>query len=205
LNDKYETVELNRTIVQIIEKRKPQSVAQLITLVEEQLHLPKDRILDTVLKLQNQGTIKLKSQISSAAPNFAAYLKTHEAIWYWSALATATITVALVLTAPEGFPWNYLRSTFGIIFVLLLPGYAFIKALFPAQMPIKTSTQNLDTIERIALGFGMSIALVPIVGLLLNYSPWGIRLTSLVPSLFALTLAFATAAVIREYQTRRQA
>jgi uncharacterized membrane protein len=45
---------------------------------------------------------------------------------------------------------------------------------------IKTSTENLDPIERIALSLGMSIALVPIVGLLLNYTPWGIRLTPIV-------------------------
>jgi uncharacterized membrane protein len=47
----------------------------------------------------------------------------------------------------------------------------------------------------------MSLALVPLVGLLLNYTPWGIRLTPITLSLTALTLTFATAAVIREYQS----
>jgi uncharacterized membrane protein len=45
----------------------------------------------------------------------------------------------------------------------------------------------------------MSIALVPIVGLILNYTPWGIRLTPITISLLALTLVFATMAVVREY------
>jgi uncharacterized membrane protein len=52
-----------------------------------------------------------------------------------------------------------------------LPGFTFIKALFPAEVPIKTSSENMDTIERVALSFGMSLALVPIVGLILNYTP----------------------------------
>jgi uncharacterized membrane protein len=38
----------------------------------------------------------------------------------------------------------------------------------------------------------------------LNYTPWGIRLTPIVLSLVALTAIFATAAVIREHQTRTQ-
>ena len=70
-------------------------------------------------------------------------------------------------------------------------------------MPTKTSTENLDTIERIALSLGMSIALVPIIGLLLNYTPWGIRLTPIVLSLLALTLVFATTAIIREHQSKK--
>jgi uncharacterized membrane protein len=90
----------------------------------------------------------------------------------------------------------------GAVFVLWLPGYAFIKALFPEQLPVKTSDKDLDTIERIALSVGMSLALVPMVGLLLNYTPWGIRLTPIVLSLLALTTIFATAGVIRERQIR---
>lgn len=98
----------------------------------------------------------------------------------------------------------YIRYVLGGVFVLWLPGYTFIKALYPTQVPIKTSSENLDTIERVVLSAGMSIALVPMVGLLLNYTPWGIRLTPVTLSLLGLTLTFALAAIIREYQTRVQ-
>ena len=60
----------------------------------------------------------------------------------------------------------------------------------------------METIERLALSIGMSLVLVPIVGLILNYTPWGIRLTPITLSLLALTIVFATAALFREYQTR---
>jgi hypothetical protein len=53
----------------------------------------------------------------------------------------------------------------------------------------------------IFLGSGMSLTLVPIVGLLLNYTPLGIRLTPIVLSLLTLTTIFATVAVIREHET----
>jgi len=116
------------------------------------------------------------------------------------------VTTVAVFTIPENaVPLVYLRSSLGIIFVLFLPGFTFIKALFPAKVPVKTSSENMDTIERVALGFGMSLVLVPIVGLILNYTPWGIRLTPITLSLLALTTVFATAAALREYQAKAQA
>jgi hypothetical protein len=198
--------ELTLTIIRIINERKPQDVNQLVTLVKEKLPLSKEKILDAVLKLQSQEKIKLDYPPPPPSPKLTTYIKTGQALWYWATVATAAITVAVVFTVPENFyPWSYLRNALGIIFVLWLPGYTFIKALFPVHVPIKTSTENLDTIERVALSLGMSIALVPIIGLLLNYTPWGIRLTPIVLSLFALTLVFATAAVIREQQIKKQA
>jgi uncharacterized membrane protein len=101
------------------------------------------------------------------------------------------------------YPWIYARNIFGVIFVLFLPGYALIKALFPVNMPIKTSAENLETLERFALSIVMSIALVAIVGLLLNYSPWGIKLDAMVLSLLAVTLIFATAALVRGIQVSK--
>jgi len=197
---------LTKTIIQTMNKRKPQDVKQLITLVRESLPLTEGEILDAILKLQSQGKINLDNQPLPASPKLATFMKTNQALWYWVTIAIATITVAVVFTVPEDFyPWSYLRNVLGIIFVLWLPGYAFIKALFPVQVPIKTSTENLDTIERIALSLGISIALVPIIGLLLNYTPWGIHLTPIVLSLLALTLVFATTAVIREQQIKKQA
>ena len=110
----------------------------------------------------------------------------------------------VVFLVPENlYPLRYVRNVLGTVFVLWLPGYAFVKTLFPVHVPIKTSNENLDTIERIALSIGLSLALVPLVGLLLNYTPWGIRLVPIVLSLFVLTLVFATAAVLREHQNNK--
>jgi hypothetical protein len=206
LNDNSKTDELTLTIIKTINERKPQNVKQLAASVKERLPIAEEKILEAILKLQDQGTIKLEDQPSPASMKLTAYMKTSQALWYWATISVATLTVAIVFTVPEDFyPLTYLRNALGIIFVLWLPGYTFIKALFPAQVPIKTSTETLDTIERIALSVGMSIAIVPIVGLILNYTPWGIRLTPIVLSLFALTLVFATAATIREQQTKKQA
>jgi DNA-binding Lrp family transcriptional regulator len=199
------TDELTRTIIQIIREEKPQNVKQLISLLKDRISLEEKKILDTVQKLQNQGTIKLESPPVLPSAKLTLYLKSSQVFWYWATIAMAILTVVVAFTIPEGFyPWTYLRYGLGVLFVLWLPGYVFIKALFPEHLPMKTSTEKLETVERIALSVGLSLVLVPIVGLLLNYTPWGIRLTPVLLSLFALTLVFATAAVIREWKIKQQ-
>jgi len=195
---------LTQTILQTIKEQKPETVEQLATLVAQKTALPEQQVINRILKLQNQGKIKLTQQPVSAPSDLATYITTGQALWYWASIIIALATAISAFTIPEDlFPLVYIRYALGTIFVLWLPGYTFIKALFPTHVPIKTSSEDLDTIERIALSIGMSLALVPIVGLLLNYTPWGIRLTPIVLSLLALTIVFATVALIREKQAKK--
>lgn len=58
-------------------------------------------------------------------------------------------------------PLSLIRIIFGSIFVLFIPGFAWTFAFF--------SKNEIDVIERIALSFGLSIALVPLTVFYLNY------------------------------------
>lgn len=82
------------------------------------------------------------------------------------------------------------RIVLGLPLVLFLPGYALIALLFPRKA-------DLDAIERIALSFGLSIAVVPLIGLGLNYTPFGIRLSPVLFSLSVVTIALALGACWR--------
>ncbi|MQY62389.1 DUF1616 domain-containing protein [archaeon] len=157
--------------------------------------MPEKDTLEHVIHLKNQGKITLKNHQTLVSPVLRSYIFSTEASWYWAIIAVAVATAALVFTVPENaIPIVYVRYVLGSIFVLFLPGYSLIKALFPEK--------ELDNIERAALSIGMSLALVPITGLILNYTPWGIRTTPVTLSLLALTTVFATAAIIREHQTK---
>jgi len=157
-------------------------------------------ILDVIIKLQNDGKLHLTEPQQKTLAT-SAYLRTSAALWFWITIALTLATIVAVFTIPADNenPLIYVRYVLGIIFVLWMPGYAFIKALFPERSPVKTSSEDLDIILRVALSIGMSLALVPMVGLLLNYTPWGITLTPIVLSLVALTVVFAVAALIREH------
>lgn len=101
----------------------------------------------------------------------------------WTALALLSVYLPVVDETP-------LRVLFGVPLLLFVPGYLLIAALFPRH-------DDLDWLERIALSFGLSIAVVPLVGLVLNYTPWGIRLDPVLAGLALVIAALAVAATAR--------
>jgi hypothetical protein len=213
LDHNSEKDRLAETIIDVLKNDKPATVKELANLVKQRQPIPEQQILESIMKLQDEGKITFSAQPKPQPTSLADYLQT-SATWYWVTLATVATTIAVVFAIPEDlYPWVYIRYVLGTIFVLWLPGYSFIKALFPKDLPfarglartLETSEKNLDTIERAALSLGMSLALVPIVGLLLNYTPWGIRLAPISISLLALTIVFSTTAVIRDYKNQKPA
>jgi uncharacterized membrane protein len=200
LNSQTTTERLAETILKTTAEKKPETVNQLIELVKQAYPASNKEILDTIIKLQNDGKLHLTEPQQQTLAT-TAYLRTSAALWFWITIALTLATVAAVFTIPadNDNPLIYIRYVLGAIFVLWLPGYAFMKALFPQRSPVKTSSEDLDPIQRIALSIGMSLALVPMVALLLNYTPWGITLTPIVLTLVALTVVFAVAALMREH------
>ena len=97
-----------------------------------------------------------------------------------------TVPLALLTEGP-------VRVAFAVPFIIFIPGYCLIAALYPRK-------DSLDIIERLALSFGTSIAVVPLIGLVLNYTPWGIRL---VPILLSVTGFVLAASVVSVYRRRR--
>ena len=90
-----------------------------------------------------------------------------------------------------------IRIILGLPLVLFLPGYALIAALFPRK-------DDLDGIERVALSFGLSIAITPLLGLALNYTPFGIRLTPVLIVLSVFTIALAIGAYVRRSRISKE-
>ena len=93
-------------------------------------------------------------------------------------IALALVLVALVFLVPDSLA----RQVLGLVFVLFLPGYVATAALFPED-------DQIDGIERVALSFGLSIAIVPLIGLALNFTPFGIRLDPILASVSGFIVA----------------
>jgi len=83
-----------------------------------------------------------------------------------------------------------LRLLLGLFFVLLAPGYLLQSALFPRA-------DELDGPERLALAFGLSIAVIPPIVFVLDRLPWGIRLWPIVTAETLVVSALGLAAWIR--------
>jgi len=165
------------------------------------LELDKKQALNSVRRLIEEGKILLTESSKPTSKTLKEYLLSSSAYWFWTTIAVASATSAIVFLVPgDVYSVAYARIALGAVFIFWLPGYTFIKALFPGRAPVKTSSQEMDAIVRITLSVGMSMALVPIVGLILNYTPFGVRLTPITLSLLALTVAFAAAGIIRQQQ-----
>ena len=72
-----------------------------------------------------------------------------------------------------------LRTLFGAIFVLFIPGFAWSFVFF--------GKDEIDWIERIALSFGLSIALVPLTIFWLNFL-FHVKITLINSFIVVLTL-----------------
>lgn len=113
-------------------------------------------------------------------------------------MATVALAVlALIFALLQPFASLPVRIPLGLVAVLFLPGYALIAALFPRK-------DDLDGIERAILSLGFSIAVVPMMGLGLNYTPWGIRLVPVAVSVFLFTVAMVFAAQLRRSALDRE-
>lgn len=96
------------------------------------------------------------------------------------------VVITLLLFPVVAFTTGPLRIALVLPVVLFFPGFALLLALFPRR-------DILCGTMRVALSFGLSIAIMPLIGLTLNYTPWGIKLY---PILISTTLFIAITSAI---------
>jgi len=143
-----------------------------------------------VFRAVEDGKVRLVDP--SPPEGLLGYFASAYSLWFWLVCGFVGVVLFTIYAMPQVYPLVYLRYAVGAIYVLYVPGYTLIEALYP-------KADELERLERFALGVGLSLALVPLVGLVLNYTPWGIRLDPIFASLSLLTVALGAAGVYRKY------
>jgi len=152
-------------------------------------------ILEAVKRLEDKEKIELNHNIPAHHSLFQ-YLKNADYnLWLYLVFLASIGVSATIYLIPAIYPLVIARWILGSLFVLFLPGYTLIEALFPKRLEPK----SLDAIVRLALSIGLSLAITPLIGLLLNYTPWGIRLNTIVISLTLFTLTMSLVAAHRKF------
>lgn len=131
-------------------------------------------------------------------------------------LVNATIFLPVVRETP-------LRVPFVLAFVLFVPGYVFIAALYPergepagadghepAESPDSPESHGsfvparwrsgIDGVERVALSFGLSFVIVPAIGFPLTLWYDGVHLVPITFALTGFTLLMAAVATARRFR-----
>lgn len=149
--------------------------------------ISRDDAVSAVVGLQRERRVALQEEAPYAG--ILAYARSPLSLWYWASLAAVAAAIALV-SVTAGVLLD-LRYVFGGALVLVIPGYAVVEALYPKP--------ELDGLTRLALSIGMSLALVPLVALVLNYTPLGVRLLPVTLSLAGVSVLMLTAALARRH------
>lgn len=90
-----------------------------------------------------------------------------------------------------------LRIVLGLPFILFIPGYLLIFVLFPAR---KTD-EGITVIERIALSFGISMAVVALIEFALNYTSGRTQSESGPISIFVFVIGIGAISLYRWFKT----
>ena len=172
---------------------KEPTLAQLVEALMQKNNLKFKEASRVVYVLWKQGKLEL-SEPKPPSTVFSYALNIRSA-WFWAVTALVAVTVPLIFLV-SGPPLVYLRYVLGALFVLYLPGSMLIEALY-------SKAQDLEGLERVALSIGLSLAVVPLIGLVLNYTPWGIRLEPITASLVLFTEIMALVSLVRKFRYYR--
>ena len=105
----------------------------------------------------------------------------------WDLYACTGYTLVVVVSLVMLDVGNFIA----ILLILFVPGYALVAALFPTE-------RALDWVERSALSISLSIAVVPLIGIFMNFTAGGIRFAPML----AATTTFTFLMVLVAYWRR---
>ncbi|EMA38957.1 DUF1616 domain-containing protein [Halobiforma nitratireducens] len=116
-------------------------------------------------------------------------------------LAAAALLAVLEVSSPV------VRAAVGVPLLFLAPGYAVVSLLFPRARGVDLDeeaspwlvgqTQAISDVERAALAFGLSFAVVPLLGLGLTALSWELSTTTVVGTVAGFALLVTLLAAVR--------
>jgi len=118
-------------------------------------------------------------------------------------IVLAALVFAVLLGADAGYSWP--RALVGVVFVLVLPGYALVSALFPARptgtrsQPVRAPAYSPGTVERFGLSFGFSLALLPILAVGHGLVGIPFETATVVTSVAALVVVLSVVGILRRF------
>jgi peptidoglycan/LPS O-acetylase OafA/YrhL len=166
---------LEKLILETIEKEQPKNVEVLANVVcKQSIAFSKAAVIKMVQKLVEKGKIDL---IEGDVPKKGQRLLI--------TISLTVITNLLVFSISEQSVLLPLRWVTGYLFCFFVPGYAAINLLFPKK--------GLTVVEKLILSIAVSLAIIPLVGLFVNFVIGSLALPFIMTSLSVLVLALTIA------------
>ena len=194
--DTYIPETVRELILDALRSRRFSTVQEVVTELQQK-GVPEDVTMRMIRDLAQEGKILLnlpgasEETVMTPVSGFGEYLLSTLALDLWVTVILLVLGLATTLMIPvELYPAVVLRWIFGGLLLVFVPGFAFIRALFPFE-------RYIDRWERLALSCGLSIALAVLVAFGLNFTPWGITLVPTATVLAVITLGSIFVATFR--------
>lgn len=173
-----------------IETGREYSIEDITSTATSKLNVPQFRVAQNLCALETEGRIKFYD--NELPDSLEKYLFSQYGIRFQLVVALVAFTAISVFLLPSG-PLVYVRYALGTLFMGFLPGYAVTESLYPKE-------NDLTPLETSALSIGLSLTFIPLAALLLNYTPWGIRLDSMLVLISIMTLGLSLVAAWRRFE-----
>ena len=182
---------LQKMIIDVMHKQTCQTVSDVVLALRQlDQGITLEEIRDAISELKRNGKIVLSEpRVKGSFLNYVTNI--YRSAPFWLTVIVSMLVVTTIYSAPQTDLWSTIRIFAGFAFVLFIPGYALTQLLFP--------TRDMDPIEYIAMSIGLSLAVTPLIGLILNYSIWGIRLDPIVVSISAISIIMSIVATYRKF------
>lgn len=194
VQSKIDKRRLQDMIIELLHKDRSMKVSDMVDIlhgIDNSLAI--EDIYNAVEILKQENLVVTKHRPFQNKYSFSGYIiRNYASLPFWSVLAITALTLVSIYFIPSSAPWSAVRLIVGGIFILIMPGFSMLQLVFPAK--------NISNLERFVLSLGLSLALVPLIGLVIAYTPFGIRLLPLVIFLSLLCNSSSTIGAYRKYR-----
>jgi uncharacterized membrane protein len=172
--------------------QKEVALGSLIATISNGEGVSRSAVARVLYRLSEEGEIRL--EITGPRSLWAGFFSVRN-LKFWALFSIPLITALTILGSSINPIISYLRFILGSVVVLFLPGYGVIDVLY--------SEKELGMLQVIIFSAALSLAIIPLVGLVLNYSPWGISLDSVFASFLLVDAFLFFAASIHRFGSPR--
>ena len=183
---------LKKMIANAVTSGHPETVGQLAKIISADAAIDESDFITALKEMVSEGALDLRPPSYEVESVLDYLFNPTLSGWLWVSVGTVALAMFAVTSVPDLFPVNVVRWVLGSILVLYLPGFSLLELLFPTG-------KQIDSLERFALSIGVSLAVIPLIGLVLNFTQWGIRFASVTVALGTFTIGVLAAAAARKY------
>lgn len=117
-------------------------------------------------------------------------------LWAWVIIVAS---ILLLITNIIGYPLlQIIRIPVGLIYIFFVPGYLVLQLVHTER-----ELKELSNLEELMLSIGLSIAITTLLGLILNYTVFGVNVLSLSLTLVAIVFILLIMTIRKKYSELR--